>query len=52
MGVDEVILMTSAVYGRMRIGRCVPFNDLLNCSADVLEQVDSMWVGGAAGGMA
>ena len=43
-GEDEVVLMTSAVYGRMRSGRCTPYEEFLNCSADVLEQIDSMYV--------
>ena len=38
----EVIVMRSASYGRMRIGRCVEANlGYLGCSADVLRAADS-----------
>ena len=37
----EVVVMETAVYGRMQIGRCVK-NDLgfLGCQADVIETMD------------
>jgi len=34
-GRDQVILITAAVYGRMRVGRCVPYDYYLGCSTDV-----------------
>jgi len=50
---NEVIFMTSATYGRMRIGRCVKAEEVdahkaivgddpryLGCSADVLQKLD------------
>ncbi|KAK2168933.1 hypothetical protein LSH36_13g15032 [Paralvinella palmiformis] len=42
----HVILMTSARYGRMRIGRCVTANlGYLGCAADVLPILDSRCTG-------
>ena len=39
---DQVILMTSARYGRMRVGRCVrEDHGSLGCYADVLRQLDA-----------
>ena len=39
---DEVIVMRSARYGRMKIGRCVKGNyGYLGCAADVLSYVDT-----------
>ncbi len=38
---DEVILMKSARYGRMRVGRCVARDyGYISCAADVLEEMD------------
>ena len=38
---DEVIIITSAQYGRMRLGHCVKINyGSLGCAADVLPEVD------------
>ncbi|ELU10382.1 hypothetical protein CAPTEDRAFT_219720 [Capitella teleta] len=45
-GANEVILMTSAIYGRMRIGRCVTVNrGSLGCQKDVLRRLDSICSG-------
>ena len=39
---DEVLIMQSATYGRMRINRCVKINyGSLGCAADVLPYLDS-----------
>jgi len=39
---DEVILMTSSLYGRMRVSRCVQSDyGYVGCSSDVLAVVDS-----------
>jgi len=39
---DEVIVMTSSNYGRMRVSRCVQSDyGYIGCSADVLGVVDS-----------
>lgn len=45
-GHDQVIVMTAAAYGRMRLGRCVK-KDLgyVGCSADVLEVMDHLCSG-------
>ena len=38
---DEVLLMTSARYGRMRGGRCINVNyGHIGCSTDVTSQLD------------
>ena len=38
---DEVILMTSALYGRMRFGRCVKTNfGFMGCFTDVIDLLD------------
>ena len=37
---DHVILMVSALYGRMGLGRCLTTNFSVGCSADVLELAD------------
>ena len=38
---DEVIVMTSAQYGRMRLGSCININKgHLKCSSDVLPDLD------------
>ena len=38
---DEVVLMKSARYGRMRVGRCVARDyGYITCAADVLEEMD------------
>src|SRR5277367_583138 len=40
-GQDHVIMMTSALYGRMRIGRCVKTDfGFVGCQADVLHVTD------------
>jgi Galactose binding lectin domain len=36
---SHVILITSAVYGRMRIGRCVPYDYFVGCSTEVYDQL-------------
>jgi len=36
-----VLLMTSAVYGRMRIGRCIDGDFNIGCATDVLRYFDS-----------
>ena len=39
---DEVVVMTSALYGRMRIGRCIKQDrDDVGCSADVRGLADA-----------
>ena len=43
---DEAILMTSAIYGRMRMGRCVKTDyGSLGCTSDVLANVDRLCSG-------
>ena len=37
---DDVIIVTSASYGRMRIGRCLAVRYAIGCSADVTDDVD------------
>lgn len=48
-GVNEVVLMRSATYGRMQVGRCVTREEMevlgddpryIGCSVDVLEILD------------
>lgn len=40
-GHDEIIVMTSALYGRMKIGRCVKSDfGFLGCSHDVMTLMD------------
>ena len=42
----HVVVMTSSVYGRMRIGRCVKQDyGFIGCSADVLRYVDRLCSG-------
>ena len=36
----SVVVMESAHYGRMGASRCLPQDDFLGCSADVIRQVD------------
>ena len=36
---NEVILLKTARYGRMRLGRCLTRDYYVGCSADVLHQV-------------
>ena len=38
---DEVILMRSAHYGRMKLGRCLKADYFVGCSKDVLSHVDT-----------
>ena len=38
---NEVVLMTSAVYGRMRVGRCVTQSDYVGCWNDALAAFDA-----------
>lgn len=38
---DEFVLMTSALYGRMNVGRCTPVDFYTSCSVDVLPQMES-----------
>ena len=41
-GQDEVILLTHARYGRMRVGRCVKMDyGHVGCASDVLDLADS-----------
>ena len=43
---DEIILVTSAEYGRMSVGRCITeADDFLGCTNDVLPLLD-MWCSG------
>ena len=37
---DEVIMMTSAQYGRMKLGNCMSRDYFIGCAADVLQQAD------------
>ena len=39
-GVNEVVLITAARYGRMRVGRCLPVDYYVGCFADVLDHVE------------
>ncbi|ESO06136.1 hypothetical protein HELRODRAFT_160282 [Helobdella robusta] len=43
--IDLVILMTSAKFGRMRMGRCIGEGYSLGCSKDVLPYMDMMCSG-------
>jgi len=36
-----MILITSALFGRMRVGRCLPVNHMIGCVADVTDLVKS-----------
>ena len=39
---DEVIVMTSAVYGRMQLGRCIDVDlGYIGCQNDVLDTMDA-----------
>jgi len=40
-GEDKTISITSARYGRMRVGRCLPVNHMIGCVADVTDLVKS-----------
>ena len=40
-GHNHVILITSAFYGRMRVGRCVPYDYYVGCSTDVFDYLAS-----------
>ena len=40
-GHDQVILITSAFYGRMRVGRCVPYDYYVGCATDVFDHLAS-----------
>jgi len=45
-GIDEVLMVTSALYGRMHISKCVKENfGFIGCSTDVLELVDAQCSG-------
>jgi len=37
---NEVVLITAARYGRMRVGRCLPVDYYVGCFADVLDHVE------------
>lgn len=37
---NEVVLVTAARYGRMRVGRCLPVDYYVGCFADVLDHVE------------
>jgi len=41
----SVLLMTAAVYGRMRIGRCIDGDFNVGCETDVLRYFDSQCTG-------
>src|SRR6218665_536231 len=43
--VDSVIVIRSAHYGRMRLGRCLETNYSIGCSKDVLLWVDELCSG-------
>lgn len=38
---DHVILLETAHYGRMRLGRCLTTDVYIGCGSDVLRQLDS-----------
>ena len=38
---EEVVVMTSARYGRMKLGKCLTADYQVGCSADVLSHVDT-----------
>jgi len=38
---NEFILMTSARYGRMRVGRCLPVDYFVGCSVDVFTHLET-----------
>ena len=44
--VGEVILMRTALYGRMKVGRCVKSKEYgsIGCHANVIDLVDTRWV--------
>ena len=45
-GIDEVLMITRALYGRMHISKCVKENfGFIGCSTDVLELVDAQCSG-------
>jgi len=37
----QVVMMTSAIYGRMRLGRCISGDFNIGCSKDVISYFDS-----------
>lgn len=37
-GEDEVVMVRSAVYGRMRLGRCINVQSDLVCETNILQQ--------------
>ena len=39
-GQNEIVLMTAARYGRMRVGRCLPVDYYVGCFADVLDHAE------------
>jgi len=39
-GDDVIIVVTSARYGRMRVGRCVPVDYFTGCAVDVLPALE------------
>ena len=42
---NEVVVMTSAVYGRMRVGRCVTQSDYVGCWNNALAAFDELCSG-------
>lgn len=42
---NEFILITSARYGRMKVGRCVPVDYFVGCSVDVQDQMETLCSG-------
>ena len=38
---NEFILVTSARYGRMKVGRCLPIDYFLGCAVDVQPQLEA-----------
>ena len=42
---DEVVIIRSAEYGRMRVGRCVHDSAYVGCQVSVLKHLDQMCSG-------
>ena len=38
--IDEIIIVTSAEFGRMRVGRCITENEFIGCSNDVIYELN------------
>lgn len=39
-GPNEIVMVTAAHYGRMRVGRCLPVDYYVGCFANVIEYVE------------